>query len=164
MTTKKIYISFVDGFSLIELLVVLAILSVLASIALPVGETIFRRQQEQYLRTSLREIRAGIDAYKNAVDEGRIGKNAGASGYPESLEILVEGKEDLRDPNRRKIYFLRRIPVDPFAKEVSAGGRLSWKKRSYQSDAADPKEGEDVFDVYSGSKQVGTNNIPYNQW
>jgi len=152
------------GFTLIELLVTLAILGVLASTALPVAQVALQRSQEQDLRRALREIRHAIDAYKRASDEGRIQKSIGDSGYPKSLEILVEGVSDQRDPKRKKIYFLRRIPRDPMYPDTSVDESASWGKRSYASDANDPQEGDDVFDVYSLSELKGINGIAYREW
>lgn len=153
------------GFSLIELMAVLAILSILVAAAFPVARMTAQHGKEQDLRHSLRQLREGIDAYKRAADEGRIAKKAGESGYPESLDELVMGVEDLRDPNlnKSKIYFLRRIPRDPMAPPgVEAAG--SWGIRSYASPPDDPREGDDVFDVYSRSEAIGLNGIPYRQW
>jgi general secretion pathway protein G len=149
-----------SGFTLIELLVTLALLSVLATIVVPLTRVQVQRQHEQELRLALREIRAAIDAYKRASDEGRVLVRAGATGYPQTLDILVEGVEDRRDLKRRKLFFLRRIPRDPFD-EVDGPG---WGLRSYASDASDPKEGADVYDVYSRSGLDGLNGVPYRQW
>ena len=86
------------GFTLIELLVTLALVGILAAIAIPMTDVASRRGKEQELRESLRSVRHAIDAYKQAGDEGRIPRSLDASGYPPSLEALVEGSVDQRDP------------------------------------------------------------------
>src|SRR2546427_12385548 len=104
-----------QGFTLIELVITVAIVALLASVALPVSELAVQRTKEQELRRTLRQIREGIDAYKQASDEGRIRRSIGDSGYPKKLEELAEGVEDQKSPKKDKIYFLRRVPRDPLA-------------------------------------------------
>ena len=144
------------GFTLIEMLVTLAILALLASLALPLSEVSTQRAKERELRHALRALRGAIDAYKQAVDEQRVARKADESGYPPTLEVLVGGVKDAKDPKGAKLYFLRRLPRDPF------GG--DWGLRSYASPPDDPQPGRDVFDVYSRSEGVGLNGVPYREW
>jgi general secretion pathway protein G len=152
------------GFTLIELVVTVAIVAVLASIALPFNELVVQRSKEQDLRRGLREMRDAIDAYKQASDEGRLQKRAGESGYPKKLEDLVAGVEDQKSPKKERIYFLRRLPRDPFAVDPSLAPAETWGKRSYASPPDDPREGDDVFDVFSLSTATGINGRPYKEW
>lgn len=152
------------GFTLIELLITLAIIATLASIVLPMAELVVQRNKEQELRSSLRQIRSAIDAYKQASDEGRIAKSVGQSGYPRSLQELASGVEAINDPNKGKIYFLRRIPRDPWFQDADMPPEQTWGKRSYQSKPDAPQEGSDVFDVYPLATGSGLNGIPYREW
>jgi general secretion pathway protein G len=152
------------GFTLIEVLVTLTILALLGTLVVPVAQVAVQRQHEQELRRSLREIRLAIDAYKRASDEGRIPTTTGATGYPTRLESLIEGVRDLRSPKESKIYFLRRLPRDPFNLDPEVPDAQTWGKRSYASEPDDPHEGDDVYDVYSLSPKVGLNGIAYTRW
>jgi general secretion pathway protein G len=152
------------AFTLIELVVTVAIVSLLASVAFPMAEVAIKRTKEQELRTALRQIRESLDAYRQAGEEGRILRKAGESGYPKSLETLVEGVEDVRSPVKTKMFFLRRIPRDPFVADPGIAPEKTWGKRSYASSADDPKEGDDVFDVYSLTPGLGLNGIAYRDW
>jgi general secretion pathway protein G len=153
------------GFSLVELIVALAILGVLAAAAVPSLQLAEQRERERELRTALREMRAAIDAYKRAADDGRIALKAGESGYPKNLQELVDGVDDKRSPTPKKLYFLRRIPHDPLSFD-SAGSNIAsaWGIRAYTSAADSPSDGEDVFDVFSRSTKVGLNGIAYREW
>lgn len=152
------------GFTLIELLMTLAIISILAAAAFPLSEMSARRMKERELREALWQIRAAIDAYKQATDDGRIPRISNQSGYPPDLRTLVEGVANAKDPGGGKIYFLRRVPRDPFADDPSVPADRTWGKRSYASPPDEPREGADVFDVFSTSDKAGLNGVAYREW
>ena len=145
-------------------MVTLAILASLASLVIPVAQIQIQRGKEQQLRAALQDIRQAIDRYKRASDEGRIPRDIGSSGYPKNLEMLVEGVLDQRDVKRRKIFFIRKIPRDPFHEYAHTSDADTWAKRSYASEASDPQEGEDVYDVRSRTLLTGLNGILLKQW
>jgi len=151
------------GFTLIELVITVAIVGVLALMAVPLLEVAAQRQKETELRTALRQIRGAIDAYHEAVKDKKIEAPLDASGYPPNLEVLVEGVPDITQPDRRKIYFLRRLPRDPMNPDKELAPAQSWGLRSYESPADAPAPGEDVYDVYSTSEAVGLNGVPYRE-
>lgn len=153
-----------QGFTLIELLVSLAILSVLALIVVPVAQVQVQNRKEQELRLALREIRGAIDAYKRAGDEGRVERTAESTGYPANLQLLVEGVPDQRSPSPARLFFLRRVPRDPFHPDPEVDDAATWGLRSYASPADAPEPGEDVYDVYSLSEGVGLNGVPHKRW
>lgn len=158
------------GFTLIELMIVVVIMAILALAAMPLQELMVKREKEQELRVALRQIRSAIDAYKQAADEGRIAKKTDESGYPPRLEELFMGVPDIKSPDKKLIYFLRRLPRDPMFVELDVAGVTAtpaadtWGKRSYESPWDSPKEGDDVYDVYSRSEAAGLNGIPYREW
>lgn len=155
----------VAGFTLIELLITVAIVAVLASVAMPLTEMAAQRGREQDLRRSLSQIREAIDAYKKAVDENRVAKSLDTTGYPPTLKVLVDGVVDARDPKgEAKLYFLRRLPRDPFALKANAAAEETWGLRSYASPPDNPQPGKDVYDVYSLSTDKGLNGVPYRDW
>ena len=146
------------GVTLIELIVAMAILTILMSGILPLSVMTYKRTKEIELRQSLRLIRNAIDDYKNASDEGRLPKDAGDSGYPKTLEALVEGVEST-DPIPVKLKFLRRIPKDPMTEEGE------WGLRSYADDHdSDMWGGQDVYDVYSQSEEEALDGTTYRDW
>lgn len=152
------------GFSLIELVVTLAILALLASMAVPFAQLVQQRQKETELRAALRQIRTALDAYKQNVKEGRIESPADGSGYPPDLDVLWQGVSDKTKPDASKLYLIRRLPRDPFYPDAAAPPASTWGVRSYASPPDAPTPGRDVFDVYSLSSQTGLNGIPYREW
>ena len=152
------------GFTLVELMIVVAIMAVLASSAMPLYELTAQREKEKELRVALRQIREALDAYKRAIVDGRIARKADESEYPRKLEDLVVGMPDAKDPEKRKIYFLRRLPRDPMSADPALSDADTWGKRAYESPPDNPQEGNDVFDVYSYSQQIGLNGIAYDKW
>lgn len=152
------------GFTFIEVIATMAILALLATAAVPYWDLVVQRQKEAELRRELRNLREAIDAYKRATEEGRIPVKAGESGYPRRLEDLVAGMEDAKDPAKRKLYFLRRLPRDPMTTEPDLPAAQTWRLRSYASPPDQPQAGADVFDVYSASQQKGLDGVPYSQW
>jgi general secretion pathway protein G len=152
------------GFTIVELLVTVLIVSILASAVLPMAELARQRGKEHELRQALLQIRAALDAYKQASDEGLIARKPGESGYPHLLEDLVSGVADAKDPVGAKRYFLRRLPRDPTFPDAAAAPAQTWGKRSYASSAEAPREGVDVYDVYSLTEGAGLNGIPFRDW
>lgn len=151
------------GFTLIEMIVVVLMVSILASAAMPLMSLHKRRAQEAELRDNLRTIRRAIDDYKRAWDAGKLEKKADETGYPPSLNVLVQGVKDVTQADDRKIYFLRRLPRDPLAaSDVPA--EETWGLRSYGSPPDAPEPGEDVFDVHSRAPGKGLDGTPYRQW
>jgi general secretion pathway protein G len=144
------------GFTLAELVMVVALIAVLSTIVLPVAKFTVKRRKEADLRLALRQIRTAIDEYKRLSDQGLIPVKIGGEGYPESLEELVEGVEIVGQETKRK--FLRRIPVDPMTHE-------DWELRSYQDDAdATSWGGENVYDVRTSSDGVAIDGTKYADW
>jgi general secretion pathway protein G len=150
------------GFTLIELVVTLALLGVMALLAAPLAELSVKRTREQELRLSLREIRSALDQYKAAADQGLIERKVGDSGYPPDLETMVNGVRNQKSPGRELLVFLRRVPRDPLASPGDEAG--GWGLRSFASSAASPAPGADVFDVYSRAPGIGLDGRPYRDW
>jgi general secretion pathway protein G len=153
-----------SGFTLIELVIVVAIVGILALGLIPLGELAVKRAREAELRDALRTVRTALDAYKKAWDEGRMEKKATDTGYPPTLEVLAEGVKDVKTPDGKKIYFLRRIPRDPMNEDATLPAAKTWGLRSYASPPDDPAPGDDVFDVYSKAEGKGLNGVLYRQW
>lgn len=152
------------GFSLIELMVTLAILALLASMAVPFAQLVQQRHKETELREALRQIRTALDAYRQGVREGRVEAPADSSGYPPNLDALWQGVADKTQPDASELYFLRRLPRDPFYPDPTASPATTWGVRSYASPPDAPAVGRDVYDIYSLSPATGLNGVPYREW
>lgn len=153
------------GFTLIELVVTLAIVAMLGMLTVPVVQVGIQRTKEAELRRALHEIRTALDAYKKASEAGLIKEPESlTSGYPPSLDILASGVDRLNDKTNARLYFLRRVPRDPMNKDETLTASSTWGKRSYDSETANPQEGADVYDVFSRSLDVGLNGVPYSAW
>ncbi len=156
----------VRGLTLIELLVTLAILSILAAAALPYAEVTLRREKEFELRRALRDLRTAIDTFHEDWKAGRISRTGNAAsddGYPKTLTVLVEGAESGEAKDQKKKY-LRRIPRDPFADPLKNPAD-QWVPRGYQ-DALDSNlwGGRDVYDVRTASDGVAIDGTQYRNW
>ena len=152
------------GFTLIELVITLALLGLLAMLAAPMTEVAYQRAREQQLRSALREIRDALDAYRRAADQGLVLRRLGASGYPATLAELVTGAPNATDPKGGRIYFLRRLPRDPLFADPAVPAEQTWGLRSYASPPDEPSEGDDVFDVYSTAPGNGLDGSAYRDW
>ena len=152
------------GFTLTEMLVVVAIVSILAGLALPLAKTAVKREKEIQLRRNLRLIREAIDAYKKLADEKKIEIEDDSEGYPPDLETLVEGvevrEEEGEDKDRKRIQkFLRRIPKDPMTNSYE------WGLRAYQDDYDTTSWcGDNVYDVYTRSPGTALDGTKYREW
>lgn len=150
------------GYTFIELLVVTTILLLLASAAMPLARVTMQRQKEAELRRALREMRTAIDRFKDAADQGLIAPSelcAGCEGYPEDLDVLVEGVRMANDATGRRLKFLRRIPIDPMTNSTE------WGKRSYQDRPESTSwGGQNVYDVYTRSEGTALDGTKYRDW
>jgi general secretion pathway protein G len=143
------------GLTLVELIIVVAMLGILAGAALPVAKFQVKRAKERQLRDDLWQMRRGIDAYKDAADKGGIQTKVDSNNYPPDLQTLVDGV----DISSKHVRFLRAIPVDPMTKNTD------WGLRSNQDDAdSDSFGGQNVFDVYSKSQGTALDGTKYNTW
>lgn len=147
------------GMTLVELIVAFTILALLSTLTVPLARYKVKRDKERDLRYALREVRSAIDRYKDASDQQKIQVKVGTDGYPEDLDVLVEGVTLVGNATGAKIKFLRRIPIDPMT------GKAEWGKRSSQDD---PKSnswgGQNVFDIYSTSMERARDGTPYSEW
>jgi len=143
------------GFTLIELIATITILTVLAMMALPLANLSVKREKERELRRDLWEMRDAIDRYKDAADRGAFQSKIDSGNYPPDLDTLVKGV----DVGGKKLKFLRRIPIDPMTKNTD------WGLRSMQDDPdSDSFGGQSVFDVYTKSQGEALDGTKYKDW
>ncbi len=154
------------GFTLIEMLVTLALVGIAASVALPLASVMETRAKETELRRSLRTIRQALDNYKSAADAGAIDKKTGASGYPPSLDVLVTGvpRSTALGFSATPMVFLRSIPRDPFYEDKETPAANTWNVRGYGSKPGDFGSPSDVFDVSSKSEKTGMDGSKLSDW
>jgi general secretion pathway protein G len=156
MTRKR-----TGGFTLVELIVTVALVSILVGLALPLARNTIQREKEKELHQALRDMRAAIDRYKTAADGGQIMADAMANGYPPDLETLANGV-DLLTAVGKKIYFLRAVPIDPMSE---CRCNTDWDLRSDQDDpTAGSWGGQDVFDVHTKSSGTAMDGTKYKDW
>jgi general secretion pathway protein G len=153
------------GFTLVEMLVTLTIVSILALAILPLAKTAVKREKEITLRRNLRMMREAIDAYKKLADEKAFEFDEDTEGYPPDLETLVEGIEAKMEANEdneeviKIIKFMRRIPKDPMTNSYD------WGLRSYQDDFdSDIWGGENIYDVFTKSPGTALDGTKYKEW
>lgn len=143
------------GLTLIELIIVVTVLSILATAAIPVVRLQVKRARETALRRDLWEMRRAIDAYKDAADKGAFQTKADSMNYPPDLQTLVDGV----DVQTKHLRFLRKIPTDPMT------GDTDWGLRSNQDDAdSDSWGGQNVFDVHTKSTGTALDGTKYSTW
>jgi general secretion pathway protein G len=143
------------GLTLVELIVTVAILTILAGAAVPVTMFNVKRDREHELRRDLWQMRDAIDHYKDAADNHAFQTKVDSQNYPPDLETLVNGV----DVQGKKVKFLRKIPVDPMT------GKAEWGLRSMQDDPkADSFGGQSVFDVYSKAQGTALDGTKYSDW
>ncbi len=127
----------IKGFTLAELLIVMALIGILASIAIPQFKHATKRAKETVLKENLYIIRKVIDEYYS--DKGK---------YPPTLQTLVEEG------------YLRRIPIDPIT-----GSDKTWVIiREPLTEETMYKEELGIIDVKSGSDEIALDGTPYNTW
>ncbi|HEY6548385.1 MAG TPA: type II secretion system protein [Vicinamibacteria bacterium] len=123
------------AFTLLELITVVALVSILAAIALPNYKVAIIQAREATLRENLFRFRDLIDQYQ--ADKGK---------YPASLETLVQEG------------YLRKIPEDPMTRAAD------WEAVFEETNPDKPGDTPGVFDVKSASTEVSMNGTPYNEW
>lgn len=146
------------GFTMVELAIVAAMISILTAMVIPVVRYTVKRQDELELRYSLRLMRDAIDKYKQYSDSGLIPPQIGTEGYPTDLQTLVDGVSLVGQINKKQ-KFLRRIPIDPMTKKAE------WGLRSFQDEPDSTSwGGQNVYDIYTLSPLKAIDGTYYKDW
>ena len=146
------------GFSLVELIVTVVIIGILVGMALPMARNSLKRDREIELRQNLREMRLAIDKFKEQSDLGKIEVPTDTEGYPQTLDVLVDGVQLLGQAGKN-FKALRKIPIDLMTNSTD------WGMRSYQDEpTAASWGGQNVFDVYSKSDGIAFDGTRYKDW
>ena len=154
------------GFTLVELLVTVALIGVAAVVVLPMASLMDQRAKEVELRQALRSLRTAIDEYKTAADAGLIAKKTGTAGYPPDLDVLVMGvpRTTAFGFNSTPMVFLRTVPRDPFHPDKTVAASKTWNLRCYGAQPGDFALGDDVFDVSSQSDRLALDGSQLRDW
>ncbi len=169
------------GSSLMEMVVVLAIISLLAAMATPYAQKGFKREKEIQLRETLRTVRIAIDRFHadmEAGDSDRKGASTAVSdnGYPLSLQVLVDGVEKKSSNDKKHKRYLRSLPANPFARPGTPF-EAQWKFVSYQSEAPliasssygatlaeTQKTKKDIYDLHAVTQEIALDGTRYANW
>jgi general secretion pathway protein G len=147
--------SLARGFTLIEMIVAVSLISILCGMAVPLARLSIRRDKERVLRADLLKLREAIDRYEEGSLDGKF-LRAPSAGFPPNLQALVDPIE-LR--NGLKLRLLREIPVDPMT------GNRDWGVHSMEDDPdSDSWNGEQIWDVYSKSDETASDGTKYRNW
>lgn len=155
------------GFSLIEMMVVLVIVSILAATAKPFIEVSIKRAKESELRKGLRDFRQAIDRFHQDCADKKFQNSLSLASnhcYPTEFDVLVDGVELVSDSEGSIRRYLRSIPRDPFV-SIDIDTEDSWEIRGYLDDYDSSFwDGEDVYDIRVTHELQALDGSFYRDW